>query len=198
MIEMLSEDTEERGILTPDEIAGLFQLAWTDERCKIASILGAVSGMHLSEVAGLRIECVNTDKNVIVVNRSYSFYEKRLKGTKTEKPRIIYTDSSIVKMLTDLYSKNPYQDSYIFYGLKTNVPMRHETVEGQLEKMLALLLGMGVKKSMDAEWQNLAKAVAAKIKLQIGEILAIQNGNIDTDQNCLIFRYGYSFGTRKS
>jgi len=113
-IEMLSEDTEERGILTPDEVAELFQLDWTDERSKIASILGAVSGMRLSEIVGLRIECVNMDKNVILVNRSYSYYEKRLKGTKTEKPRTIYTDSSIVRMLTDLYAQNPYQDSYIF------------------------------------------------------------------------------------
>jgi len=76
-IEMLSEDTEERGILTPDEVAELFQLDWTDERSKIASILGAVSGMRLSEIVGLRIECVNMDKNVILVNRSYSYYEKR-------------------------------------------------------------------------------------------------------------------------
>ena len=139
-IELLSEDTEERGILTPDEVTELFHLDWPDERSKAASILGAVSGMRLSEIVGLRIEYVNTSKNVIMVERSYSSFEKRLKGTKTEKSRIIYTDSSIIQMLMDLHAKNPHNDSYIFYGLEPNTPMRYETVEGHLEKMLALLL----------------------------------------------------------
>jgi integrase len=196
-IEMLSEDTEARGILTPDEITELFQLDWTDERSKIASILGAVSGMRISEVVGLRIEYINVDKNVILVERSYSHYEKRLKGTKTNKSRIIYTDSSIIKMLTDLYAKNPYQDSYIFYGLKPNTPMRHDTVENHLEKMLAQLLGAEVKESIDDEWRNLAKDVAAKVNIDTDEMIAIQNTNIDSDQNCLVFRYAYEHGSKK-
>ena len=100
-------------------------------------------------------------------------------------------------MLTDLYAQNPYQDSYIFYRLTPNVPMRYETVEGQLEKMLALLLGREVRKAIDNEWRDLAKAVAAKVNLEAGEMLAIQAVNIDTDQNCLIFRYSYSFGAKK-
>jgi integrase len=127
-IGMLSEDTGERGILTPAEIAELFRLEWKDERSKTASILGAVSGMRISEIVGLRIEYVNTEKNVIVVERSYSYYEKRLKGTKNEKSRYIYTDASIIKMLTGLYAKNPYQDSYIFYGLEPDKPIRYDTI----------------------------------------------------------------------
>ncbi len=196
-IEMLSEDTEARGILTPDEITELFQLDWSDERSKIASILGAVSGMRISEVVGLRIGCINVDKNVILVERSYSHYEKRLKSTKTEKSRIIFTDSSIIKMLTDLYAKNPYQDSYIFYGLKPNTPMRHDTVEDHLEKMLALLLGTEVKNTIDVEWRNLTKNVTDKVKINSDEMIAIQNENIDSDQNCLVFRYIYSHGAKK-
>ena len=65
-IELLAEDTEERGILTPDEVTELFGLKWTDERSKTACILGAVSGMRLSEIVGLRSEYVNTGKNVII------------------------------------------------------------------------------------------------------------------------------------
>jgi hypothetical protein len=76
-----------------------------------------------------------------MVERSYSHYEKRLKGTKTEKSRIIYTDSAILKLLTDLYNKNPHGDSYIFYGLEQNIPIRSDTVEKHLEKMLAFLFG---------------------------------------------------------
>lgn len=51
-IELLLEDTEERGILSPDEITELFNLKWKDERSKLACILGAVSGMRLSEIVG--------------------------------------------------------------------------------------------------------------------------------------------------
>ncbi|MDR2481396.1 MAG: tyrosine-type recombinase/integrase, partial [Spirochaetaceae bacterium] len=196
-IEMLSEDTEERGILTPDEVTELFRLEWADERSKTASILGAVSGMRLSEVVGLRIEYLNTDKNVIMVERSYSYYEKRLKGTKTEKSRVIYTDSSIIKILTDLYAKNPHEDSYIFYGLEPNTPMRYDTVEEHLERMLAFLLGTEVKESIDTEWRKLAKTVAYKAEIEPEEWIAIQPENIDTDQSCLVLRYGYSFGVKK-
>jgi len=196
-IEMLSEDTNERGILTPDEITELFRLKWLDERSKTVSIVGAVSGMRLSEIVGLRIEYVNTDKNVIMVERSYSFYEKKLKGTKTEKSRIIYTDSSIIKMLTDLHSQNPHKDSYIFYGLEPNTPMRYDTVEGHLEKMLALLLGTEVKNTIDKEWRKLAKIIALKTEISAEEMIAIQPNNIDTDHNTITLRYGYSFGLKK-
>ena len=196
-IEMLLEDTEERGILTPDEITELFRLEWPDERSKTACILGAVSGMRLSEIAGLRIEYVNTGKNVIQVERSYSYYEKRLKGTKTEKSRIVYTDSSIVKMLMDLYAKNPHKDSYIFYGLKPNSPMRYDTIEGHLEKMLAYLFGTEVKKDIDKEWNQLAKIVLQKIEISPEEVIAIQPDNIDIDQNQITLRYRYYFGAKK-
>jgi integrase len=196
-IEMLSEDTDERGILTPDEITELFDLEWPDERSKTASILGAVSGMRLSEIVGLRIEYVNTGKNIIMVERSYSYYEKRLKGTKTEKSRIIYTDSSIIQMLTDLYAKNPHKDSYIFYGLKPNTPMRYDTVEGHLKKKLAFLFGTEVKKIIDKEWRELSKTVAQKTGITPEGMIAIQPDNIDTDQNSITLRYSYSFGLKK-
>jgi integrase len=196
-IELLSEDTEQRGILTPDEVSELFRLEWSDERSKIASILGAVSGMRISEVVGLRIENINADKNVIVVDHSYSYYEKRLKGTKTEKSRIIYTDSSIIDMLLDLYAKNPYKNSYIFWGLKDNIPMRYDTVEEHLEKMLAFLFGMAIRQFINPEWWKLAKVVALKIGIENEEMIAIQPDNLDTDQNCITLRYSYSPGTRK-
>jgi integrase len=196
-IELLSEDTEERGILTPDEVTELFQLEWVDERSKIASILGAVSGMRISEVVGLRIENVNADKNIIVVDRSYSYYEKRLKGTKTERSRIIYTDSTIIKMLMDLYAKNPYKNAYIFWGLEPNTPMRYDTVEAHLEKMLAFLFGNEIKKSINSEWQELARIVAPKTGIEAEEMIAIQPDNLDSDQNCIILRYSYSLGSRR-
>jgi integrase len=196
-IGLLSEDTEERGIPTPAEIAELFRLEWTDERSRIASILGAVSGMRISEVVGLRIEYVNMEKNVILVDRSYSYYEKRLKGTKNEKSRYIYTDTSIIKMLTGLYAKNPYHDSYIFYGLEPNKPMRYDTVEDHLEKMLAFLFGKEVMNSIDTEWRDLAKIIAIKTEIGPEEMIAITSENLDHDRNCIVLSYSYYRGLKK-
>jgi integrase len=196
-IELLSEDTEERGILTPDEVSELFNLEWSDERSKLACILGAVSGMRLSEIVGLRFEYLNTKKNVIMVERSYSHYEKRLKGTKTEKSRIIYTDDTIIKLLCDMYNKNPNGDSYIFYGLEQNTPMRSDTVEKHLEKMLAFLFGTEVIKTIDKEWIKLASIIREKTGISSEEMIAIQPNNIDTDNNQIILRYCYSFGLKK-
>jgi integrase len=196
-IGMLSEDTEERGIPTPGEIAELFRIEWKDERSKIASILGAVSGMRLSEVVGLRIEYVDTAKNVILVERSYSYYEKRLKGTKNEKSRYIYMDASIIKMLTDLYAKNPYQDSYIFYGLGPNKPMRYDTVEEHLERMMALLFGAEVKNAINTEWCKLAKVIAIKTGIGPDEMIAITSDNLDKDQNLIVLSFSYYWGAKK-
>ena len=181
-IGILSGDTEERGILTPAEIAELFRLEWKDERSKIASILGAVSGMRISEVVSLRIEYVNTDKNVILVERSCSYYEKRLKGTKNEKSQYIYTAASIINMLTGLYEKNSYQDSYIFYVFEPNKPMRYDTVEEHLERMPALLFGTEVRQTIDAEWRKLAQVIALKTGTEPDEMIAITPGNLDKDQ----------------
>ena len=113
-IELLADDTKERGILTPKELEQLFQQTWPDERSEAASILASVSGMRVNEVTALRIEDLDIDHGVIHVRHSYSSYEKRLKGTKNEKSRYIYTDKSILNILSALYQKNPWKNSFIF------------------------------------------------------------------------------------
>jgi integrase len=196
-IGLLSEDTEERGIPTPAEIEELFSFEWKDERSRTAAILGAVSGMRISEVVGLRVEYVNAENNTILVDRSYSYYEKRLKGTKNEKSRFIYTDASIIKMLTDLYAKNPHKDSYVFYGIEPNKPMRYDTVEEHLERMLAFLFGMEVLNVIDGEWHELAKIIAEKTDIEPEEMIAITPENLDKDQNRIVLSYSYFWGVKK-
>jgi hypothetical protein len=55
-IELLADDTRERGILSPAELKRLFRLDWTDERGKTTAIVAATSGMHLGEIVALQIE----------------------------------------------------------------------------------------------------------------------------------------------
>jgi integrase len=72
-IELLAEDSRERGILSPVEVEKLFHLEWSDERGKIASILAAVSGMRLSEIIALQIDNLDTERNIIHVQHSLHF-----------------------------------------------------------------------------------------------------------------------------
>jgi hypothetical protein len=91
-VELLADDRRERGILSPEELQRLFQLDWPDERSIAAAILASVSGMRINEITALRIEDLDMERQVIYLRHSYSVYEKRLKGTKNERSRFIYTD----------------------------------------------------------------------------------------------------------
>jgi integrase len=196
-ITMLREDTQERGILTPAELEGLFRIEWLDERSKIASILASVSGLRISEVTALRLDDIDARRNTIFIQYSYTIYEKRMKDTKTGKSRIIYTDPTIIQMLLQLYEKNPYQNYYIFWGVTPNAPMRMDTIEGHLEKALAALLGKPVMETFTPEHREIAYNLARLDGIQKDEIIALQAGNLDTVQNTIRLRHSYSIKNNK-
>jgi integrase len=196
-ITMLREDTQERGILTPAELEELFQLEWLDERSKIASILAAVSGFRISEITAIRLDDIDTRRNTIFIQYSYTIYEKRMKDTKTGKPRVIYTDPAIIQMLLRLYEKNPYQNYFIFWGVDPNAPMRMDTIEGHLEKALASLLGKPVRKSFTQEHREIAHNLILLDGIQENEIIALQASNLDTVQNTIRLRHSYIIGNNK-
>jgi integrase len=196
-IELLADDTRGRGIITPSELQRLFEIEWADERGKIASILAAVSGMRLGEIIALQRNDIDPERKTIYLRHNYSAKEKRLKVPKSGKERIIYTDETIVRMLIDLHSKNPYKGSYIFWGLKSDKPIRFETIEKYLEKALAVLLGEEVRKAITAEWQETALVLASTQGIQPDEIIAIGKDAIDTTQNCIRIRYSYAFKNNK-
>jgi integrase len=149
-IELLADDRRERGILTPAELERLFHLPWLDERSKTAAILASVSGMRISEIIGLRIDELDMERQVIHVRHSFSAYEKRLKGTKTEKSRFIYTDGSILIMLQGLHRKNPWQNSFIFWGTSPDKPISAEKI-----RMCLLYAGPTVKpRWILAQWSK--------------------------------------------
>ncbi|MCL2763360.1 MAG: site-specific integrase [Treponema sp.] len=197
-IELLADDPRERGILTPAELKRLFQLDWPDERSKTAAILASVSGMRISEIIGLRIDELDLERQVIHVRHSFSAYEKRLKGTKNEKSRFIYTDVSILNLLSELYQKNPWHNSFIFWGTNPDKPMRYETIEAHLEKTLAVLMGEHLKITINDEWRELVSALSTKIELAPHEMAAIGSGNLDTTQDVLRIRYCYSCPSKKA
>jgi integrase len=197
VIELLADDSRERGILTPDELKRLFQLKWKDERSRIAAILASVSGMRLNEITGLRIDDLDMKHLVIHVRHSFSAYEKKLKGTKNEKSRFIITDATILNMLSKLYKNNPIKNSFIFWGINIDKPMRHETIEAHLEKVLAALMGEKLKTVINNEWRSLASVLVENIDLSSHEMIAIKSSNIDTTEDALRIRYCYSCTKKK-
>jgi integrase len=196
-VDLLCNDTRERGILTPEELEKLFHCKWLDERSKVASIVAAVSGMRLGEIAALQIDDIDVERDIIYVRHSYSPREKRLKNPKNGKGRIIYTDKSIIQMLLTLHGKNPYKGSFIFWGLAPNKPMRFETIEHDLEKALAALLGKAAKQEMTQEWREMACILAIKGKLDQDEIIALTITDLDTAQNSVHIRHRYAYTSKK-
>jgi integrase len=192
-IELLADDDRERGILSPAELELLFQREWPDVRSKTACILAATTGMRLSEITGLRIDDIDAERNIINLQFSYTQKEKRLKSTKSGKPRIIYTDSSVTTLLLSLHRKNPYENSFIFWGSSPDKPMRIETIENHLEKVLASLLGENIGCSVSDEWRELAFTLASKIGVKPQEIIALKHDDIDTIRNSIRVRHCYSY-----
>jgi integrase len=138
------------------ELEILFQCGWPDVRSKTACILAAATGMGLSEIAGLRIDDIDTERNIINLRFSYTQKEKRLKSTKSGKPRIIYTDRSVIMLLLSLHEENPYENTFIFWGSSPDKPMRIETIENHFEKVPTSLLGESAGESISGEWRELA------------------------------------------
>jgi integrase len=173
-IDLLAEDTRQRGILTPQELTELFALEWIDERGKIASILAAVSGMRLSEIVALQREDIDVARNIIHVRHSYSAEENRLKTPKNGKTRIVYTDNSIIAMLIALYDKNPHDGSFIFWGLEPDKPIRIESIERHLEKALCVLLGKKCVQELAGEkrieFDALEPRKQIEMQMKLGEL----------------------------
>jgi hypothetical protein len=191
-IELLADDTRERGILNPAELERLFNLEWCDERGKIAAILAAVSGMRLGEIVALQIENLDLERNIIHVRHSYASKEQKIKGTKTGKPRIIFTDPLIMQMLVYLHSKNPYQTSFIFFGLEIDKPIREETLEKYTEKALAAIFADDVRNSFTGGRNEIAKALAAQYSTKADEFIAFTKNNLDIINKTITITHSYS------
>ena len=191
-IELLADDTRERGVLSPAELERLFRLEWCDERGKIAAILAAVSGMRLGEIVALQIENLDLERNIIHVAHSYSSKERKIKGTKTGKSRIIFTDPFILRMLVYLHAKNPFQSSFVFYGLEAGKPVRIETLEKYTEKALADIFADDVQGFFSRERNEMARSLAKQNDIQPDEIIAFTKDNLDILNKAITISHCYS------
>ena len=132
-----------------------------------------------------------------VVRHSFSWYEKRLKGTKNEKSRFIYTDKSILNILLALYAKNPWKNSYIFWGQKASIPMSNTAIGSHFKKTTAVIMGEKLKSIVNDEWRDLTTILAEKISIERHEMIAIQANNLNTRENYVSIRYRYDCSGKK-
>jgi integrase len=191
-IELLADDTRMRGVLAPGELERLFKLQWSDERGKTAAIVAATSGMRLGEIVAMQIENLDFERNIIHVLHSYSAKEHRIKETKTGKTRVIFTDPYILRMLASLHAKNPWQSSFIFYGLESDKPIREETLEKYTEKALAEVFSEDIRESFFSDRIEITKVIISQNKLKTDEIIAFTKDNLDTIQRTITLDHCYA------
>ncbi len=136
VVEAVAENSQERGIFTPQEILSLFERPWPDRRYFAANLLAAVTGMRASEIVALREQHLHPDYIEIVQKWSPKY---GLGPTKTGKPRIVTIPARVYRELRELLAENPHppgSDRFIFYGVDPGRPIDQQTVTDALYRAL--------------------------------------------------------------
>ena len=145
-----SEKPSERHILTPEIVQAIFNVKWDDERCKLANMLSAVTGLRAGEVQGLLVRDLGWD--CLYVRNSWNYIDK-LKTTKNNETRMVEVPfPSLINSLLCLASQNPHgmkADSYVFWSEKLpSKPMEGRLFVKGLRNAL-IKIGMNEKQSSD-------------------------------------------------
>ncbi|MDP2791564.1 MAG: tyrosine-type recombinase/integrase, partial [Rectinemataceae bacterium] len=136
-----SGQSVKRGILTEKEASSLFRIAWKDERARIGNLVAMTTGLRSGEVLALQIEDIGTDR--LFIRHSWSAADG-LKGTKTNRERIVPLLPQVRTELTNLAKKNPHrgpEEKFIFYGLLPGKPMVPNIL---LEGLYNALIDIGI------------------------------------------------------
>ncbi|GHT63665.1 hypothetical protein FACS1894110_01880 [Spirochaetia bacterium] len=105
---------------------------------------------------------------------------------------MIFTDPIILRMLGYLHDKNPYKNSFIFYGLNPDHPVRGETLEKYTEKALAETFGEAIQKSFDQERSVIAKALAIQSNIREDEYIGFSIDKLDALQKTISITQSYT------
>jgi integrase len=121
--------SKERGILTDDETADIFQQKWKDERSLLGNLVASTCGLRSGEVLGLKHEDIGLDR--LFIRHSYSHLDG-LKTPKNGEQRQVPLLPEIREQLIKLSEKNPWDDGFIFYSDKQGQPMDHKLLNNGL------------------------------------------------------------------
>jgi len=124
-----------------DELTAIFCAPWNDQRAKVACLLAAVTGARQGEVRGLLMRNYHPDSASVDIVTSWQDNQK-LKPPKWDSTRFdVPLPDSVCKELDTLIEHNPYgknPDSFVFYGLKKDVPIQYETINKGLKDAIKM------------------------------------------------------------
>jgi integrase len=106
-VQKLMTNHREKGIFTNDMVTKLFdpenkEIIWKRKECYLANLLGACTGMRISEIIGLQYTDIK-DGYILVSKQFHSKYG--IQPTKTKKNRIIPIPKSMEEELRNTYHK---------------------------------------------------------------------------------------------
>jgi integrase len=131
-----SGGVKKRGVLEPEEAAALFKLKWDDERCFLANIVAAITGLRAGEIVALKRESIGE----ICLNVDHAWGEvDHLKCTKTGEARRVPIMPEIRDRLRKLADMNPYGNGFVFWGSLDDAPMASRVFAESLREMLIRL-----------------------------------------------------------
>ncbi len=137
-IEALGEDRFEKGILEPDEIRTLFDIAqieeiWLgDEFHYTINLLACSTGLRMGELQGLQRQYV-FDGHIKVEHswaRKYGLKEPKTKMSR----RFVPVPSGTFAQLERLIEFSPFREpeDLVFHGERRNIPITHHWIERKL------------------------------------------------------------------
>jgi integrase len=135
----LASCPKRRGILSTVEIKKLFDLPWEFEAHRLAVAVGFATGARLGEILAIAATDIDVDfqeKPVLWIRKSWSFAEKRMKGTKTGGVRVVPISGALRDDLLALARENPHDNGFIFWGPDTDKPLTARIVEWGFCKQL--------------------------------------------------------------
>lgn len=125
-IKALSSSTT-REAFTLDEIKELLNPAWNNYGCWLFALVGAITGMRISEINGLQLKQLH--ENYIEVNQQYVGY--LLQPVKTNEPRFVTCPEQLIQMMIDYCDKR----EFIFYGKRNQfAPMGKTNIYDEVNK----------------------------------------------------------------
>jgi len=152
--ELAADKQERRGILTPDEVRAIFATGWDDQRCYVANLTAAGSGLRSGEVIGLQHRCVHPE----YLEVSHSWGRDGLKSTKSDTERFVPIPEKVYRELTSIMKANPYGStptSFVFWGTAPEHPIDGRlATEALYTALSAIGIGDGTRKERRIDFHS--------------------------------------------
>ncbi len=126
---------KERGVLTPEEAAGVFSVAWKDEKARLGSLVAATTGLRCREIRAIQAEDI--DEFGLNVRHSWANVDG-LKSPKSNKARRVPLLPEVRDGLLALLEQKPYGKGrgFIFWSANPDQPIGHHVFLDYLRQAL--------------------------------------------------------------